>query len=196
MMENKKQQIEDIAWQVFLRNTGLRFKRELTAEEKKKISDVPDYDYYRQEAQKIYMKKQKALLNKKYPVIDVPADGKRNWMGGAYCLCFVYSKYKGNFVLRGYIREVEKYLKKNYTHYFYNKSLWCGGFNRDIWGFWNQDIGIWHPSLKEKKRKKKKIQVRPYSSWFEDDATTEEKEKMSLLFKRLPKRWIPEFDKF
>jgi len=195
-MENKKQIIEDLAWQVFLRNTGLRFKRELTSDEMKTITEVDSYENYRQEAEKIYEKKQKALQNKKYPVIDVPADGKQSWMGGAYCLCFVYSKYNGNFVLKGYIREVEEYLKKNYTHYICNKSLWSSGFNRDIWDFWKQDVGIFHPSLKEKKRKGKKIEVRPYSHWFEDDTTTEEKDEMSLSFKRLPKRWIPEFDRF
>jgi hypothetical protein len=188
-------EIKELAWQVFLRNTGLRFKRELTAEEKKKISDVPNYDYYREEAEKIWEKKQRVVLNKKYRVIDVPASGKRTRMGGAYCLCFVYSKYDGNFVLKGYVKEIEEYLKNNYTHYFCNLSLWYQGFNRDIWKFWKDDIGIFHPSLREKRRGKK-IRVRPYSRWFEDDATTEEKEKMSLWFKRLPKRWIPEFDKF
>lgn len=192
----KQKQIEEIAWQLFQMKLGLRFKRELTPDEMKSITEVDSYEYYRQEALKIYEKKQKALLNKKYPVIDVPADGKKSWMGGAYCLCFVYSKYNGNFVLRGYIREVEEYLKKNYTHYFYNKSLWSSGFNRDIWGFWKKDVGIFRPSLRDKKRKKKKIEIRPYSSWFEDDTTTKEKDEMALYFKRMPKRWIPEFDKF
>lgn len=195
-MEDKKQMIEDIAWEVFLRNTGLRFKRELTADEKKSITDVESYAYYREQAEKIYEKKQLALQNKKYPVIDVPASGKSGWSGGAYCLCFVYSKYKGNFVLRGYIKEVEEYLKKNYTHYFCNFTLWYRGFNRDIWDFWKEDVGIFHPSIREKKRKKKKIEVRPFSAWFEDDVTTEEKDKMALKFRRMPKRWIPEFDKF
>jgi len=189
-------EIEVIAWQVFLRNTGLRFKRKLTSEEIKSITEVDTYEYYRQEAVKIYEKKQRALLNKKYPIIDVPADGKRGWGGGAYCLCFVYSKYNGNFVLSGYIREVEEYLKKNYTHYFYNKSLWYHGFNRDIWGFWKKDIGIFEPSRRKKKGSREKFEVRPYSSWFEEDVDTEEKNKMALKFKRIPKRWIPEFDIF
>jgi len=195
-MKDKKQMIEDIAWRVFLNNTGLSFKRELTAEEKKSITEVDSYEYYREQAEKIYEKKQHALQNKKYPVIDVPANGEQSWVGGAYCLCFVYSKYKGNFVLKGYVKEVEEYLKKNYTHYFCNKSLWFHGFNRDIWDFWKEDVGIFHSSIREKKRKKKKIEVRPFSAWFEDDVTTQEKDKMALKFRRMPKRWIPEFDKF
>lgn len=196
MEDQKKQEIENIAWEVFLRNTGLRFKRELTAEEKKKIGEVPDYAYYREEAEKIWTKKQLAALNKKYPVIEVPASGKSGWSGGAYCLCFVYSKYKGNFVLKGYYEEVKEYLKKNYTHYFCNFSLWHRGFNRDIWDFWKENISIFEPSRRKRKGGREKFEVRPYSIWFEDDATTEEKDKMALKFKRLPKRWIPEFDKF
>jgi len=193
----RNQEIEKIAWEVFLRCTGLSFRRELTPEEKKKISDVPDYENYREQASKIWKKKQLALQNKKYPEIEVPATGKRTRMGGAYCLCFVYSKYNGNFVLKGYVKEVEEYLKKNYTHYFCNKSLWYKGFNRDIWDFWKDGVGIFHPSIRKTKRKEdRKIQVRLYSQWYDDDATTEQKEEMTLFFKRMPKRWIPEFDIF
>jgi len=198
MEDIKKQEIEAIAWEVFLRNTGFRFKTELTPEQKLKISEVDSYQYYREQAEKIWTKKQLAALNKKYPVIDVPASGKRKWSGGAYTLCFVYSKYNGNFVLKGYHEEVREYLKKNYTHYFCNFSLWYRGFNRDIWDFWKEDISIFEPSRSKRRRKgaREKYEVRPYSSWFEDDVTTAEKEKMSLKFKRLPKRWIPEFDIF
>ena len=190
-MKNKKQEIEDIAWQVFQRKLGLRFKRELTPEEKLGITDTPEYQYYREEAQKIWEKKQRALQNKKYPVIEIPSDGKRGWRGGAYCLCFVYSKYDGNFVLKGYYREVEAYLKKNYTHYFYNLSLWSEGFSRDIWHFWKKDVGIFRPVLRNKK-KGKKIQVRPY---WREGIDEKQFEELTFSFKRLPKRWIPEFDK-
>lgn len=143
----------------------------------------------------MYDKKQRALLNKKYPEIDVPASGKRRRMGGAYCLCFVYSKYNGNFVLKGYVNEVEEYLKKHYAHYFCNLSLWYRGFNGDIWRFWHKDVGIFHRSVRER-RNGKKHEVRPYHSWFEDVPTTEEMNAMVLQFKRMPKRWILEFDKF
>jgi len=192
-MEDKKLEIEKIAWQVFLNKTGFRFIRELTTEEKKSITDVESYEYYRQEATKIWEKKQRALSSKKYPVIEVKAEGKTYWGEGAYCLCFVYSKYNGNFVLKGYYREVKEYLKKNYTHYFYNMSLWHQGFSRDIWGFWKKDIGIFDVSIKARK-KGKKTEVRQYSKWNDDDEETQEKDKVSLKFKRLPKRWIPEFD--
>ena len=190
----KKREIEKIAWQVFLNNTGLRFKRELTPEEKLKISEVDSYAYYREEAEKIWKKKQLSILNKRYPVIEVKAEGKSTWGEGGYCLCFVYSKYNGNFVLKGYLREVKAYLKKNYTHYFYNLSIWHQGFSRDIWYFWKKDIGVFDASIRERK-KGKKTQVRPYYNSYEKELSEEELQAKTFSFKRLPKRWIPEFDK-
>ena len=188
----RKIEIEKIAWQLFLSNLQLSFRRELTPDEKKQITDVESYQIYREQAEKVLAKRERALGNKKYPAIDIPADGKRGMPGGAYCLCFVYSKYKGNFVLKGYVREVEEYLKKNYTHYFYNLSLWHHGQNRDIWHFWKKDIGVFEVSIKER-RKGKKNEIRPYSDSVHDEAELEAK---TFKFKRFPKRWIPEFDKF
>lgn len=195
-------EIEKIAWRLFLSNLQLSFRRELTPDEKKQITEVESYQIYREQAERVLAKRQRALLNKKYPVIEVPADGKRDWSGGAYCLCFVYSKYKGNFVLKGYMREVEEYLKKNYTHYFYNLSLWHHGQNRDIWRFWKDDVGVFEVSIKER-RKGKKNQIRAYTpynyddkSWREIIDSKVEAANKTLEFKRFPKRWIPEFDKF
>lgn len=188
---NKVAEIEKIAWQIFQSSIGITFRRELTPDEKKQVTDVESYAFYREKAQKVYEKRQRALmLNKKYPVIEIPADGKRNWSGGAYCLCFVYSKYNGNFVLKGYMREVEEYLKKNYKHYFYNMSLWHFGQSRDIWRFWKKEIAIFDVSVKDRK-KGKKTEVRPWREFEPDDAILEAK---TLRFRRLPKRWIKEFD--
>ena len=197
-----KTEIDNLAWQIFQDKLGISFKRPLTDDEKKSITDKKDYQRYRDEATRLYMKRQakkeKAALNKKYPIIDVPASGKSEWMGGAYTLCFVYSKHKGNFVLRGYMREVEEYLKKNYTHYFYNLSLWYHGNNRNIWNFWKDNIVIHEPRKDSKIFKGKdkwKYQVRPYVDWSE---RTKEKDneidEKTLWFKRMPKRWIPEFN--
>ena len=188
----RKQKIEDLAWNIFQNKLGISFKRELTPEEKSKVTGDKSYEYYRDIAKKVFEKRERAAIkNKKYPIIDVPASGKPEWSGGAYCLCFVYSKYKGNFVLRGYMREVEEYLNKNYTHYFCNFSLWHCAQNRDIWKFWKGKYYISHPSRKEKK-KGKKIVLRPYN--FDSDFSEEELKERTFEFKRLPKRWIPEFD--
>lgn len=194
-MEDRKEKIEEIAWNIFLNKSGISFIRELTPDERKSVTDEESFEYYRREAVKLYEKKQRALSNKKYPVIEVAASGKRGMWGGAYTLCFVYSKYNGNFVLKGYSKEVQEYLKKNYTHYFYNMTLWHRGMHRDIWKFWKEDMGIFEPDRRSKYLKGKakwKFQVRPYTSWDDDGMKKEEFEP--LWFKRMPKRWIPEFD--
>lgn len=199
--DKKNEEIEDLAWQIFKDRLGLSFKRELTPDEMKEITNVPDYQQYRDAAKKLYterlLKKEKAALNKKYQIIDVQASGKPTWSGGAYTLCFVYSKYNGNFILRGYCKEVEEYLKKNYTHYFYNMSLWYHGANRDIWHFWKNGVGIHKPSRNSrlfKGKDKWKFQVRPYTNWHDDDETKKLADEKAMWFKRMPKRWIPEFD--
>lgn len=198
----KQQKIEDLAWELFQEILGLRFKNELSVEQKKKITDTEEYQQYLDRAKRVYEKREKkklrAVHNKKYPVIDVPATGNPEWAGGAYCLCFVYSKYHGNFVLKGYYKEVQEYLKKNYTHYFCNKSLWYHGGNRDIWEFWKEGVGIFEPHRNSKSYKgdaKWKFQVREYNHDFTDEEHSS-KEKKSHWFKRMPHRWIPEFDNF
>jgi len=194
--DSVNEEVEKLAWQIFIDDLSLRFKRELTADEKKSITDKEEYQRYRESAKKLYaekqLRKEKALLSKKYKVIDVPASGKRGWMGGAYSLTFVYSKYNGNFVLRGYIGEVQEYLKKNYTHYFCNMVLFGGYRHRNIWKFWKDDVGIFEPIVKSRYEKRnRKYRVGMYSS-LDDSSET----KISCEFKRLPKRWIPEFDVF
>lgn len=191
--------IEEHAWNVFQNKLNITFKNEISEEERKQITDVPEYEHYRKIAEKVWEKKQRALDNKKYPVIEIPADGNSGMWGGAYCLCFVYSKHRGNVVLKGYMREVEEYLHKNFTHYFCNFSLWHRGMNRDIWEFWKNGVGISTPSRYRKRTPKDELrfQVYPRSDSFKYDEGVERKRKAeTLYFKRMPKRWIPEFDKF
>jgi hypothetical protein len=110
-------------------------------------------------------------------------------------MCFVYSRDHGNFILEGYRGEVDEYLKKNYTHYFCYISMWSNGKSRGHWDFWKDNIGIFEPS---KMRKNWKWEVRPYSGggFFGNKKVSEEEiKRKTFKFKRLPKRWIPEFNK-
>jgi hypothetical protein len=129
---------------------------------------------------------------KEYPIIKVPASGTSSWMGGARTWLFVYSKYQGNFILEGFYGEVHEYLKKNYTHYFYYKSLWSMGKSRGSWSFWKDTIGIFDPS---KHSKEWKYIVRPYGIHKGIKVSTEEVNRKTLKFKRMPHKWIPEFNK-
>ena len=132
---------------------------------------------------------------KLYPIIDVPADGKPKWMGGAFSLYFVYSKYCGNFILRGYSDEVEKYLEKNYTHYFYYNSLWSQGRSRGHWQFWKDGVYFTTPSKLNKTWKYSIVRFKTSGRFFGLDELKQQKE-IRLTFKRLPKQWIPEFNQF
>jgi hypothetical protein len=69
--------------------------------------------------------------------------------------------------------------------------LWKYGQNRDLWRFWKKEIAIFDVSIKDR-RKGKKTEVRPWREYEEDEAVIEAK---TMKFRRLPKRWIPEFDK-
>jgi hypothetical protein len=129
----------------------------------------------------------------KYPIIDIPADGKPKWMGGAFALYFVYSKRNGNFILRGYSDEVEKYLKKNYTHYFFYNSLWSNGRSRGHWQFWKDGIYITAPSKHGKTWKYTVVRFKSTGRFNSLEELKYQKE-IRLTFKRLPKQWIPEFD--
>ena len=71
-------------------------------------------------------------------------------------------------------------------------SLWHRGFSRDIWYFWKDNIGLFEPSKRKRKGVREKFQVRPYSNY---ETSAEELKEKTFTFKRLPKRWIPEFDK-
>ena len=130
----------------------------------------------------------------KYPIVDIPANGKPCWHKGAFTLAFVYSKYDGNFILRGYRGEVNEYLKRNFTHYFYYTSMWSDGKSRGYWRFWKDGVSILTPS-KEHKEWKYRFVSRSTKHQYDDLRSFGEDQKpKTLYFKRIPKRWISEFD--
>jgi len=197
--------IRELALKIFQRRLNFVFKPDADPAHIDELVKSEPFQEYLQEAEKQYEKRQKSLdVNKNYPVIEVPADGKSGMMGGAYTLAFVYSKKKGNVVVKGYRREVEAYIKENFTQYFVNYSLWYLGSHRDIWEFWKPSINIFEPTRSSKRRKIEKkdrmFSVRPKTDWSWDVSDEEykkqqkEADERTLYFRRMPKRWIPEFD--
>jgi hypothetical protein len=136
------------------------------------------------------------MKNKKieYPVIEVPASGKSCMDGGAWCFYFMYTKNHGNFILKGYMKEIKAYIKeKGYTHWFAHYVLFCEGkIRHSNWCFWKDSIGIFEPSNWNRKWTSK-YQMREYSSPYPQEKKST---KPRLEFKRMPHRWISEFDKF
>ena len=197
--EIKKQEVRELALKIFKRKLGFTFKKDVKPETIDQLVASEPFQEYIRLAEKQLEKRGQALVNNKhYPVIEVPADGKKGMGGGAYVLCFVYSKYRGNFVLKGYYREVKAYLKKNYTHYFCNISMQWMGSHRDFWGFWKESIGVHEPSRYRKgvSRQDQMFSVRRYVDWNAEDNEYKKANAETLRFKRMPKRWIPEFDNF
>jgi len=205
IMEQREQDIRELALKIFKRRLDFTFKPDVDPAVIQKLVDSEPFQEYIEEATKQYDKRQQSLaVNKQYRSIEIKADGKSGMMGGAYVLAFVYSKHDGNFVVKGYMREVEKYIKKHFTHYFVNYSLWYLGTHRDIWEFWKKGVGIHTPTKSSKRGKIKKedrvFKVRPRCDWSWDVSKEEYKrqqkdaDERQLVFKRMPKRWIPEFD--
>jgi len=127
----------------------------------------------------------------KLPIYQVPSNGHPDWMKGARTMCFVYSKHCGNFILEGFRGEVETYLKSHYTKYFCYFSMWYNGRSRGYWKFWkDRDVTILTPSKHRKDWKYKIVSREPRYSYCQELKT-----KAEIHLKRLPKRWIPEFDK-
>jgi len=199
MEETKKITIEDLAWDMYQHGIKVKWR----VGEPLKREDFPQYEDY-----DMFIKAVKLLLSKgqipefkeskppkppktEYPVIQVPANGHRDWSEGARTMCFVYSKHHGNFILEGYLGEVQEYLKKNYTKYFCYFSMWSGGISRGYWRFWkDRDVSIISPSKHRKDWKYKIVSREPRYSYRQELKT-----KYEISLKRLPKRWIPEFDK-
>ena len=138
------------------------------------------------------------MKNKEWiDVREIPASGKRQWMGGAYTLAFVYSN-KGNFLLKGYHNEIREYLEnlkaKGYK-FIVNETLWhtdewTGKKRfRDIWRVSSNNTYISEPNPKTKLRTTDKFKwvIKRFGDDGEKDIT--------MKFKRLPKKWVPDFDK-
>lgn len=129
-------------------------------------------------------------------VVEVPADGRSGMYGGAYTLAFVYSS-KGNMLVKGYMREVEKYIDDNIkSQYFVNFTLYHMGQHRDIWKFWKSGVHIFEGNaFRHSNRPNSK-----HRKWeFRESSHTrsgEKKDVKEVKFKRLPNRWVSELEVF
>ncbi|RLD65614.1 MAG: hypothetical protein DRI95_08325 [Bacteroidetes bacterium] len=123
--------------------------------------------------------------------IILPNSGKKSWMGGAYTLTFVYSK-EGNYHLKGYIDEVEEYLKKK-KYWFANFTLWSNGEHRSIWSFWKSNVFFNRPNRKPDYHNNKSLHT---YKWVVKQYGLDKENDKRVVFKRLPKRWVKEMEIF
>lgn len=136
------------------------------------------------------------MKNKEWKdVREVEASGKPTWRGGAYTIAFVYSN-KGNFIVKGFLKEVEEYLeaqKRKGYKYIVNLSLWSKhpytgekGF-RDIWTSSCNAATIMEPSYKDRDKRFRRYKWSIYRR-------VSYGEPIEINLKRFPNKWIPEFD--
>lgn len=125
-------------------------------------------------------------MKNKLTVINIPAQGKNEWWGGAFTLTFVYAPH-GNFLIKGYKREVDEYVDSHFQRYFERSVLYRHGMFRTIFRFSDEcQLHVDEPSFR-KRDYCPRYKVVPRSYYANKDA-------IMLKFKRFPKRWIPEFD--
>ena len=130
-------------------------------------------------------------------IIEVPASGISGMDGGAWCFYFMYTKKKGTFILKGYMKELDKWIEDNDVGpHIRNEVLFHRGKARHSrWEFWKDNVHIYSPSPELSKRDKRwrKYQViKTKDAYYSSDLKDE---RETLLFKRMPHKWIPEFDK-
>ena len=133
-------------------------------------------------------------MTKEWKDVRVIANsGNPMWSGGAYTMAFVYSN-KGNFLVKGYYKEVKEYLEseiKKGLKFVVNYTLWSRRpytdekHHRDIWNTSNRRTFLFEPDYKSRGNYKRRYK------WRLDNSEKD----TELILKRFPKRWIPEFDK-
>lgn len=95
-----------------------------------------------------------------------------------FAIAFVYPKNGDPVVVKGMLLQVEKYVEKTFPVSFYNISMWKNGRTRGSWQFTNDRGYVF------RRKNKWEIVLRNKDS----------KEYKEMYLKRMPHRWIPEFD--
>ena len=94
-----EQEVRELALKIFKRKLNFTFKPGVSEDVIDQLVASEPFQEYIGLAEKQLEKRAKALaVNKHYPVIEVPADGKAGMSWGAYALCFVYSKDRKSVV--------------------------------------------------------------------------------------------------
>jgi len=138
-------------------------------------------------------------MENEFPVIEVTPSGKPDWSGGAWCLAWTYTS-KGNFLLKGFYGDIEKYIKEkgwkcwsvmNLYHTnsmdkfpYYRRPT---GTYRTIIKTFKCDFWISSPDTNARRKRPRDYRFKVYP----EDAYNRKLD--GLLLKRLPKRFL-EFD--
>ena len=147
-------------------------------------------------------------MKREWPVTEIIPSGIPGWDGGAFTIAFVYSN-KGNFIVKGYYKEVTNHLLKligNGYRFFVNFSLRHTSSyriktgHRDIWKIWNEmlpydnDQNRYGLYLCMRDYRKSPYGLSCYKWVIRKNSSDSERSKIIFSFKRMPNRWLPEFE--
>lgn len=108
---------------------------------------------------------------------------------GIFCVAFVYSRNNGSVVIKGEYSDVKRLINKEYSPSVVNETFWRKGVGWSIWKVYgSREFWINYPKrpshvLNSNRRNKFEF----YSF---------DKRKIVFSLRRIPKRWIPEYDEF
>jgi hypothetical protein len=119
-------------------------------------------------------------MKPKFKIITI--EGKRNPRDPKLCMYFLYSP-EGNFLLKGQNSySIERYIRRHFPVYIYRYTFWKKGKSRGHW------VGR-HPKVVIRIEEENRRKVVTFHS------NTQPKCSWSTTFKRMPNKWIPEYDK-
>lgn len=131
-----------------------------------------------------------------YPEIILPNLGAKSfrWFGDkGYLVTFVYSN-KGNFVLKGFAGEtniaLKQFVERGYRFYYRYNYFHGGKVRYSNVKFWKDTVWVRTPEARKSKYSENlnKFEFRTASREYGQPSI------LKLALKRLPNRWIPEFE--
>lgn len=104
-----------------------------------------------------------------------------------YCIAFVYSKCGKNCVLKGNYQVIRDYVKDNFSYALVNFTMWKDGKSTNHWRFFsNEKVYLYNLKSSATSGKKKYVlRIISCSTYLT---------LKTLTFRRMPNRWIDEFN--
>jgi hypothetical protein len=138
---------------------------------------------------------------KKLPEIIVTDFISNSGLNDPYCFAFVYSR-KGNFLVKGMFSEVKEYIQENLTDALVKYTFFHNGKSRGYWEFVNKQEYVLSGSGRTRCKRRLVYEHDERDKYGRYPGKRKgyvvllrgEKRSKKLYFKRLPHKWIPEFD--
>lgn len=102
-------------------------------------------------------------------------------MSDPYVIYFVYPKDGQPVMVKGMYREVDEFVKEKYPMAIYRWTMWKDGKSRGHWGFTCPNRYAIETVVNGHRR----IKITIYH---------DNRGRVEFTLRRMPKRWIPEFD--